>query len=387
MLNSQPSSSGRLLRIAFLDSWLQESFSGSGTAVAIGGLAAALIARGHTVERLVPRGSWPRSLLLRRLWFNFVLPQRLQKDGREPSYDLIVGFDIDGVRLAGSTATPYVCSIKGVLAEEARYERGWPRTMLSALALLERLNARRASLVLCTSHYCCERIHKHYRVSSDRMAIVPEGIDLKVWPFSAEPTSQAERNARRDPFTVLCVARQYPRKRINDLLDAFVLVMAREPRARLVVIGDGPEHPALLKQLQERELQQGVRLLGALPDDEDVRSWYGRASVFCLPSEQEGFGIVFLEAMASGLPVVSTTSAAIPEVVPHGVAGLLVPPRDPAALADALLRLLQDGDLRSRLQEGGLLQAQHFDWERVADCFLQAVAPLLRASQPLESAE
>ena len=374
-----PSPGGRPLRIAFLDSWLQDSCSGSGTAVAIGGLGAALMARGHVVERLAPDASWPRPLLLRRLWFNCVLPQRLRNDAKDTPYDLIVGFDIDGVRLAGATATPYVCSIKGVLAEEARCEKGWPRTMLSALALLERLNARRASLVLCTSHYCWERIREHYRVPPDRLTIVPEGIDLAVWQRSVETPSLEERDALREPFTVLCVARQYARKRIVDLLDAFVHVMARESRARLVVIGDGPEHPALVRHLQERGLQQGVQLLGALPDDDQVRSWYSRASVFCLPSEQEGFGIVFLEAMASGLPVVSTTSAAIPEVVPHGVAGLLVPPRNPSALADALLSLLQDTALRSRLQQGALLQAQRYGWETVADRFLEAVAPLLPA--------
>lgn len=371
------------MRIAFLDSWLQDSASGSGTAVAIGGLAAALVRRGHTVERLVPRGRWPRSLLLRRLWFNLRLPDRFRAGGEAGSYDLIVGFDIDGVRLAGSLDAPYACSIKGVLAEEARCERGWPRRMLASLALLERRNARRAPLVLSTSRYCIDRIRHHYGVAPERLALVPEGIDLDLWQPSAEPAVLADLDARREPFTVLCVARQYPRKRIVDLIDAFALVTAREPRARLVVIGDGPEHAALAQRLQQHGLDGSVQLLGALPDDAEVRAWYGRASIFCLPSEQEGFGIVFLEAMASGLPVVSTTAAAIPEVVPDGEAGLLVPPRYPAALAEALLRLLQDPGLRARLRDAGRRHARGYSWERVADRFLEAVAPLLSAGTAL----
>ena len=371
------------MRIAFLDSWLQDSACGSGTAVAIGGLAAALIRRGHTVERLVPRGRWPRSLLLRRLWFNLTLPARFGRGGEADSYDLIVGFDIDGVRLAGSSPAPYACSIKGVLAEESRCERGWPRRMLAGLALLERRNARRAPLVLSTSRYCIDRIRHHYGVPVQRLALVPEGIDLELWQSSTDPAALADLDARREPFTVLCVARQYPRKRIVDLIDAFATVSACEPRARLVVIGDGPEHTTLSQRVRTLGLDGSVRLLGALPDDAEVRAWYGRASVFCLPSEQEGFGIVFLEAMASGLPVVSTTAAAIPEVVPDGEVGLLVPPRDPAALAEALLRLLQDPALRARLRDAGRLHAGRYGWDRVADRFLEAVAPLLAVSPPI----
>jgi glycosyltransferase involved in cell wall biosynthesis len=367
------------MRIAFLDSWLQDAADGSGTAVAIGGLARALQARGILVDRLVPHGRAPKGFLLRRLWFNLTLPRRLRSAPHSGPYDLIVGFDIDGVQLAGSAPAPYVCSIKGVLAEEARCERGWPRWMLTGLALLERRNARRALLVLSTSRYCCDRIRHHYGVASERLALVPEGIDLALWQPCPDPLVLAEQDARRDPCTVLCVARQYPRKRIIDLIDAFALVRAREPRARLVIIGDGPDHRALAQRIHELALSEAVQLLGALSDDAEVRAWYGRASLFCLPSEQEGFGIVFLEAMASGLPVVTTTAAAIPEVVPQGQAGVLVPPRDPSALAEALLRLLADPELLARLREGGRVQARGYDWELVADRFLEVVAPLLAA--------
>ncbi|MCS5700941.1 glycosyltransferase family 4 protein [Cyanobium sp. FGCU-52] len=356
------------MRIAFLDSWLQQAAEGSGTAVAIGGLAEALTARGHRVERILPPPPAGLPLLARRLAYNLRLPRRLAGG----AYDLIVGFDIDGFRLAGACPVPYVCSIKGVLAEEARCERGWPRRMLGLLALLERRNARRADLVLSTSRYCCERIHAHYGVPPERLRQVPEGIDLALW----QPADAAAA-PEREPFRVLCVARQYPRKRIADLITAFATVVQRLPQARLTVIGDGPEHGELVALVQRLGLEEQVELLGALASDAEVRAWYGRASVFCLPSEQEGFGIVFLEAMAAGLPVVSTTAAAIPEVVPHGQAGLLVPPRDPAALAGALLQLLGDPELQERCRSFGRTHVQGFSWDRVAERFLAAVAPLM----------
>ncbi|KEF42412.1 MAG: glycosyl transferase family 1 [Cyanobium sp. CACIAM 14] len=361
------------MRIAFLDSWLQEVAEGSGTAAAIGGLAAALTARGHQVERLGPEGPWPRGLLLRRLWFNLTLPRRLA--ALADRYDLVVGFDIDGFRVAHRCPVPYVCSLKGVLADEARCERGWPRLMLWGLSLLERRNARRAPLVLSTSRYSAERIETLYGVSAERLRVLPEGIDIALWapPDHGAP---AALDAAREPHTVLCVARQYPRKRVADLLTAFGSVQERLPTARLVVIGDGPEHGALQHQVARLGLGAVVRLLGALAEDAEVRAWYRRASIFCLPSVQEGFGIVFLEAMASGLPVVSTISTAIPEVVPHGRAGLLVPPRDPAALAEALLTLLTDTELQQRCRAFGREHVKPFSWDRVAERFLETVAPL-----------
>ncbi|MEA5412819.1 glycosyltransferase family 4 protein [Synechococcus sp. BA-120 BA3] len=364
------------MRIAFLDSWLQEVAEGSGTAAAIGGLAGALIARGHTVERLVPEGAWPRNLLLRRLWFNLTLPRRLA--AAEGRYDLVVGFDIDGFRVAHRCPVPYVCCIKGVLAEESRCESGWPRLMLWGLSRLERLNARRAPLVLSTSRYCCARIEEHYGVPEGRLRLVPEGIDTGLWnPEGGDTVALAALDGAREPHTVLCVARQYPRKRVGDLITAFQSVQQRLPSARLVVIGDGPEHGALRELVERLGLGAVVQLLGALPDDGAVREWYRRSALFCLPSIQEGFGIVFLEAMASGLPVVSTTATAIPEVVPHGKAGLLVPPRDPQALAEALLQLLTDSERQRSCRAFGRTHVVPFSWDRVAERFLEAVNPAL----------
>lgn len=351
------------LRIAFLDSWLQEVSEGSGTAAAIGGLAEVLQRRGHHVERIVPVGPSPKNLVLRRLWYNVTLPQRLART----QYDLCVGFDIDGFRWAHRAPIPYVCCIKGVLAEESRQEQGWPRLLLWSLSRLEKLNAYRAPLVLSTSQYCCDRIQQHYQVPLDRLRLVPEGIHLEDWPLGDE--------RQRDPWTVLCVARQYARKRVVDLVQAFAQVVERLPQAKLVIIGDGPENAAIRQQVERYRLQSYVQVLGALPSQIEVKAWYARSSVFCLPSVQEGFGIVFLEAMASGLPVVSTFATAIPEVVPHRQSGILVPPQDVNALAKALVELLEDPGLRSQYGTAGRAHVQQFTWERVADQFLEAIAP------------
>jgi glycosyltransferase involved in cell wall biosynthesis len=360
-LPPSPSGTPPRLRIAFLDSWLQAVAEGSGTAAAIGGLAQALQRRGYQVDRILPGPNAPRNLLLRRLWYNLTLPQRLA----QADYDLYVGFDIDGFRWAARSPVPYVCCIQGVLAEEARQERGWSRLMLGLLSRLERLNARRAGRVASISQYCCEMIHHHYGVSRDRLHVFPEGITLADWT----PAEEADRH----PYRILCVARQYPRKRVRDLVDAFPRVLHQVPQAELVIIGDGPQHRLIQQRIATHGLQDRITLLGALPTQQEVQDWYSRSSIFCLPTVQEGFGIVFLEAMAQGLPIVSTDATAIPEVVPHRQAGILVPPRDVPALAEALVELLKHPDLRQQYGRYGQTYVQGFSWERAADAFLAAI--------------
>jgi glycosyltransferase involved in cell wall biosynthesis len=190
-----------------------------------------------------------------------------------------------------------------------------------------------------------------------------------------------------DGCTILCVARQYPRKHVADLLKAMAIVRRRVPKAHAVIIGDGPEHQNLLNLAADLELGNNVRFLGALPNDDDVVRWYRRADIFCLPSVQEGFGMVFVEAMASGLPVVATLSAAIPEVVPRNRAGLLVQPSNPDALASALVELLDNPAQRTAFGEYGQQHIQQYDWSRIASLFLSSVAPLLPAQRVHERSQ
>src|SRR5262249_30544397 len=166
---------GQVIHIAFVDSWLQSSAQGSGTAVGISGLQAALSQLGHRVTRLSPGADSPKHLLKRRLWFNVGLPGLL----RQHAFDLIVGFDIDGFLYSPrQRSAPFVCSIKGVAAEEARQETGMARWLLGSLGKIEGFNTRHADLVLTTSRYCARAIECHYRVRAQKIRLVPEGIDL-----------------------------------------------------------------------------------------------------------------------------------------------------------------------------------------------------------------
>jgi glycosyltransferase involved in cell wall biosynthesis len=146
------------------------------------------------------------------------------------------------------------------------------------------------------------------------------------------------------------------KKGAADLLMAMAVLRHEGTPAPITVIGDGPERPRLERLARAERLQVSFR--GA-QDRDEVRRAMQDASVFCVPSradengDREGLGMVFAEAQAMGLPVVSTTSGGIPEVVQHDETGLLVPEKRPDLLARALRRCLEDAELRERFGIAG----------------------------------
>jgi glycosyltransferase involved in cell wall biosynthesis len=149
------------------------------------------------------------------------------------------------------------------------------------------------------------------------------------------------------------------------------------PNLEVRIVGNGLEYKRLQSIWTELRLESTVRWLGDLPLSR-LAEEYKRSDVFCLPSHQEGFGIVFLEAMAAGKPIVAVRAAAIPEVVRSGI---LVEPDSPEALADGILRLYRDPSLRNSLGAAGCRDVERFDVHRVARLFLgevAKVAPKLR---------
>jgi glycosyltransferase involved in cell wall biosynthesis len=134
-------------------------------------------------------------------------------------------------------------------------------------------------------------------------------------------------------------------------------------------VGRGPEWNRLQAIWRRLRLETTVRWLGDLPQDELARE-YNRCDVFSLPSVQEGFGIVFLEAMAAGKPIVAARAAAVPEVVEHG---LLVEPESAEALVEGLARLYHDAPLRGRQADAGAKIVAKYDTPEVSRQFLSAV--------------
>ncbi len=189
------------------------------------------------------------------------------------------------------------------------------------------------------------------------LRIVPNGADVELFA-SAQPAQLPE--GRR----ILFVNRLDPRKGFRVMVEAFRELASERSDAILVVAGDGAERTAL-RELPI-ETRSRVVMLGNVPHEE-LPQYHAAAEVFCAPATgRESFGIVLVEAMAAGLPVIATDIPGYREVVRSDIEGILVPPRDAGALAASLARLLDDADLAKRLGEAGRQRAQRYSWDRVA---------------------
>ena len=355
---------GSRLRLGFITAIPQSVHRGSGCYVGIGTLAAGAASLGNSVEMIMPSIRLG-SFLAERYLFNQALKLR-----REWNYDAIVGFDLDGFALSRRGRVPRIANIKGVLADAVPFERGYTRSSMALQARWEAEHARRADLVITISEYCKLRLQELYGVRGP-IAVVPELIDLGAWRrlFRENPATKPAWE-----FTVLCVCRFYPRKRLALLLRAAYLLRKQIPELRVRVVGGGPEAASLLRLWRELRLEHVVKWVGEVPRHELARE-YNRADVFCLPSVQEGFGIAFLEAMAAGKPIVAARAAAIPEVVRHGV---LVEPDNAEALANGIRRLWRDPVLRSRIQQQQYEDVEEYEMTRVTKRFLQEVGRVVR---------
>jgi glycosyltransferase involved in cell wall biosynthesis/Ser/Thr protein kinase RdoA (MazF antagonist) len=194
-------------------------------------------------------------------------------------------------------------------------------------------------------------------VALDNIKVVHCGVELDKYGSRNGP--QSGRRATSDgPFTAVCVASLQPYKGIKYLIRACAQVVRRMPEFRCMVIGEGPDRAELEALVVDLDLQETVQLLGSKPQHE-VAALLGDADLFVQPSvvapsgQMDGIPVALMEAMASRLPVVSTRVSAIPELVADGDNGLLVPPADSAALADAIVSLCNDPELRRRLGSRG----------------------------------
>ncbi len=225
----------------------------------------------------------------------------------------------------------------------------------------------RAADIITTPSECSRQdAIKYYSINEDKIKVIYEAASPIFKPTEDKTKLEAVRQKYNLPERfILHVATIEPRKNLARLLEAFKAVLADWPDLKLVLIGKkGWLYDDFFQKLQNLGLSELVIFPGYI-DEVDLPLCYQLAEIFVYPSLFEGFGLPPLEAMASGVPVISSNSSSLPEVV--GEAGLLFDPTDTLALTQALGNLLSDTDLRNNLVEKGLHQAKKFSWQKCAD--------------------
>jgi glycosyltransferase involved in cell wall biosynthesis len=269
--------------------------------------------------------------LRRRPWLALFVPALLAdfvRAARRAEADLLHAHWLPSGWVAARTGRPYVVQVWGTDIELARRA---PRLARSVL--------RGARLVIAASTALAESARA---LGATRVEVIPSGVDVP---------SEVGEEAR--PPEVLYAGRLSPEKGVEELVEA-------TRGLNLVVAGDGP-------------LRSRVPQARGFVRHDELQHLYARAAVVACPSRREGFGVSCLEAMAHGRPVVATGVGGLRDLVVDGETGLLVPPRDPAALRAALERLLADPALRRRLGSGGRRRAQeHFSWDVVTEATVSA---------------
>ncbi len=227
--------------------------------------------------------------------------------------------------------------------------------------------ARKLPGIITVSDCAREDICRDFNVPKDRFRIVPNGIDTDIF----YPIPEIERARNR---IIVTNSADTPLKGLYYLLKA-VAQVAKTHAVRLIVVGTPKKDGGILKLVSKLGIQQQVRFTGRIDEAEFVRQ-YARATMAVVPSVYEGFGLPAGEAMACGVPVISTTGGALPEVV--GDAGILVPPASVEALARAIVSLLENPERAAMLGAAGYRRVQeNFTWRRAAEKTLAAYSEVI----------
>ena len=220
---------------------------------------------------------------------------------------------------------------------------------------MQAMVARTLKRVITVSRSARDDIAAAFQIPLERFRIIPNGIDLDRF----HPIPRISRESKR---IITTTSADIPLKGLGHLLVA--LSRLTDPQVRLVVVGTARKNGKLKQLIQELGIGDQVRFTGPIPQGEFVEE-YARATLAVVPSIYEGFGLPAGEAMACGVPVVSTTGGALPEVV--GPAGVLVPPGDAPALASAIGDLFENPGKAARLGELGRQRvSNHFTWTEAA---------------------
>jgi glycosyltransferase involved in cell wall biosynthesis len=282
--------------------------------------------------------------------------RRLLPDRGAPSADLFHGLN---QRLGVAKHRRAVSTFHDLFVISGDYSTPEFRERFTAQA---RDAAERSDLIIAVSAFTASQVEQLLGVDPARIRVVQHGV---------RPVALTARQQAREQM-ILSVGAIQRRKNTVRLVEAFEQL---DSGWKLVLAGSsGFDSEDAIQRIARSPRKQDIQVLGYVPDSE-LEGLYQRAAIFAFPSLDEGFGMPVLDAMARGVPVLTSNVSAMPEVA--GDAAILVDPRDTGSIAEGLRRLADDSDLRERLIQAGLTRAQNFTWEKSANATWSAYQELL----------
>lgn len=261
------------------------------------------------------------------------------------------------------------------------YPNTFPANLVTYLNRVVPWSVRRATHILADSLSTKEDLRSLWGISDEKITVLYSGVNERFRPIVDDGRKIEIRKKYRlgDNPLVLAVGTVQPRKNYELLVRAFRPVAERLPHSLVIVGGKGWLTEGLSAEIDRQQLTSRVHLAGFV-DDEDLPALYSTAELLAFPSLYEGFGLPLLEAMACGVPVISSNASSLPEVVRsiEGEAAILISPHDEPAWTAEMLRLLTDSDARRLLVEAGLTQSKRFTWgasaRQLADLYRRLLA-------------
>lgn len=272
---------------------------------------------------------------------------RLSRILKQLKPDVVHAHDPHGVAMAGLALSMSTQLAKPPLVAARRVDFHLRGSSLS------RWKYRQVDCFICASEAIRQMLVGD-GVPAARAVTVHEGIDIERVDSASPAKLHEELWLPHHAPIVGNVAALVPHKGQRHLIEAARLVLPQVPDARFIIAGEGESRPSLERQIKDHRLEKHVLLVGFRPD---VLSLHKAFDIFAMSSVTEGLGTSLLDAMAAGKPVVATMTGGIPEVVVDGETGFLVPPRDHAAMAEAIVALLKDEALGRRMGEAGRARA------------------------------
>lgn len=231
--------------------------------------------------------------------------------------------------------------------------------------ILKKRSLKKVKKIVTISRHNQKLLQELYPKHSDKVQLIPNGLDITWWQSQLLRFTDEERrkikqelfHANDNTLIVICVAELHERKGQKYLIEAIPEVVSEFPNVKFVFVGDGPARANLEELVSRLKLEHHVTFTG---QQKNISKLLKSSDIFCLPSRREAFGMVNLEAMLAGLPVIASRVGGIPDIVVDGKTGILVEPENPQALTKALKNLIKNPEKRTAMTLSGQKQALKF---------------------------